>query len=405
MKIDLFNYSLKNLGQRKMRSWLTVLSILIGIMSIFAIMSFGEGLKNYMDITFEELGTNKIIMQNKEAGPPGSGSVRFTEDEINFIDKINGVEIVAPMMMANVEVKDKYAKKGRWPYIAGIPTDGDKKRLLEQMLTVDIIKGRSLKSSDRLKAVLGYLYQFPEKTFEKEVKLGDKITVNGIEVDVIGFYEEIGNPQDDQNVYLTFEGFNEIFDREDEYEFIYIETSDNVNPSDLAETIEKKFRKYRGNDEGKETFSVQTFEELMETFGSVINILNGVLVLIALISVVVAGVNIMNTMYTSVIERTKEIGVMKAIGARNGDILTIFLVEAGLLGMSGGAIGIVLGYLVAKTGGYIAKLYGLAFLKPYFPLWLILGCFFFAFFVGALAGILPAYQASKQKPVDALRYE
>ena len=133
--------------------------------------------------------------------------------------------------------------------------------------------------------------------------------------------------------------------------------------------------------------------------------LNAILVIISGISIVVAAVNIMNTMYTSVIERTREIGVMKAIGSRNRQILNVFVIESGILGLIGGILGILLGYSIAKIGQFVAKTYGLTFLKPYFPLWLIVGCLLFAFLVGAGSGLLPAVQASRQKPVDALRYE
>ena len=127
--------------------------------------------------------------------------------------------------------------------------------------------------------------------------------------------------------------------------------------------------------------------------------------LIALISLVVASVNIMNTMYTAVIERTKEIGVMKAIGARNSDILYIFIFESGFLGAVGGVLGVGLGYLVASAGGNIAAATGYSSIYPIFPWYLTAGCILFAFFVGAIAGIMPAVQASKLRPVDALRYE
>jgi putative ABC transport system permease protein len=121
--------------------------------------------------------------------------------------------------------------------------------------------------------------------------------------------------------------------------------------------------------------------------------------------VVVAAVNIMNTMYTAVLERTGEIGIMKAVGARNSDILFIFVFEAGLLGAMGGVLGVILGYIVAKIGGGIAAASGFSLLQPIFPWTLVLGCIVFAFLVGAGAGIMPAYKASRLRPVEALRYE
>ena len=143
----------------------------------------------------------------------------------------------------------------------------------------------------------------------------------------------------------------------------------------------------------------------MEMFGTFISVINGILILIALISVIVASVNIMNTMYTSVLERTREIGIMKAIGARNSNIRTIFIFESGLLGIVGGILGELLGYGISSAGGYAAKMAGFSSLQPYFSPYLIVGCLIFSFLVGAFSGLFPAIQASKLKPVDALRYE
>lgn len=114
----------------------------------------------------------------------------------------------------------------------------------------------------------------------------------------------------------------------------------------------------------------------------------------------------MNTMYTAVIERTKEIGTMKAVGARNSDVLLVFLFESGLLGFVGGAIGIVIGYGLGKSAEYGATMaLGTDLLQASFPLYLILGALAFSFVIGTLSGILPAMQAAKLKPADALRYE
>ncbi|GAG04536.1 unnamed protein product, partial [marine sediment metagenome] len=236
------------------------------------------------------------------------------------------------------------------------------------------------------------------------VSVGDKIEINDIKVKVIGFYEEIGSPTDDAQIYLSLEGYKEIFEEEN-YFFLLLRAAPDQDATVLADKIKERFRKYKGQKKGEEDFFVQTFEEIMETYTSVMNILVGILVLIALISVFVAAVNIMNTMYTSILERTREIGVMKSIGAKNRFILFMFVTESGVLGLVGGIIGIILGYGIAKFGEAIARFYGLGMLRPGFPLWLIIGCLLFAFIVGAGSGLLPSLQASKLKPVDALRYE
>ncbi|MBI2047205.1 FtsX-like permease family protein [Candidatus Pacearchaeota archaeon] len=135
-------------------------------------------------------------------------------------------------------------------------------------------------------------------------------------------------------------------------------------------------------------------------------IVNAVLVGIAAISLLVGGVGIMNTMYTAVLERTREIGTLKAIGAKNSDVLLLFLFESGMLGLVGGAIGIVLGFGISKAAEYIAAAaLGTGLLKASFSLALVAGALFFSFAIGALSGVMPAIQASRLKPVDALRWE
>jgi len=403
---DILKYSISNLWNRKLRSFLTILSILIGITAIFALISFGQGIGKYMEDFGQEMGTDKIFLMpgGGLANAPGTSNILFTEDEIEFIRKIKGVDEITGMMIdaGKVEFKDFLEK---YPYVIGISMESKEKRLVEEMFGgIGILEGRSLKKGDVLKVNLGYSYTVPNKVFKKRISVGGTIEINDVKVKVMGFYEEIGNPQDDVNVYLSVEGFKEIFDVE-EYEYLYVRAASDQNPSELAERVEEKFRKHRGLKEGEEDFTVQTFEDVMETFTNVIMILNGVLVIIALISIVVAAVNITNTMYTSILERTREIGVMKSIGARNRVILLIFVIESGLLGLLGGIIGIIFGYGIAKFAGFVSAAAGLSFLRPFFPWWLTTGCLMFAFLVGAGSGFLPAIQASRMKPVDSLRYE
>ena len=125
-----------------------------------------------------------------------------------------------------------------------------------------------------------------------------------------------------------------------------------------------------------------------------------------MISLLVGGIGIMNTMYTAVLERTKEIGVMKAIGARNSDILLLFLIESGFLGLAGGIIGIGIGAGISKTVEFVGQqMLGSPLLRASFPSWLIIGALVFAVSIGMASGLLPARQASSLQPVDALRYE
>jgi putative ABC transport system permease protein len=341
---DMLKYSIKNLWKRKLRSFLTILSILIGIMAIFALISFGQGINTYMESFGEEMGTDKVFLMpgGGFSNAPGESNILFNEDDLDFIRKIKGVDEITGMLITSGKVKFKDYRE-KYPFIIGLATESSEKKLVEDMFGgIEVLEGRSLKKGDVLKATAGYSNSVPNRMFKKAVSIGDKVEINDVEVEVVGFYEEIGSPTDDAQYYISLEGFKEIFEME-EFEYLYVRASPDQDPSELADRIKEKVRKRRGQKEGQEDFTVQTYEDVMETFTNVINILNGVLVLIALISVVVAAVNIMNTMYTSVLERTQEIGIMKSIGAKNRFILFIFMAESGLLGLIGGVIGVGLG--------------------------------------------------------------
>lgn len=402
---DLLKYSFVNLWKRKLRSSLTIISILIGITAIYALVSFGQGLQTYTEDFAKELGTDKILVQPKGfALAPGSGNVDFNQEDVDFIRKVRGVEETAGWQATSGKISFK-EKQDKFVFVSGFPAGGSELRLVREMFAgIDVIDGRELKKGDALKATLGYNYLLDKKIFEKALKVGDKIEVNDIEVEVIGFYEEVGNPQDDANVYLTTQGFEEIFDT-DRFFYIVARSAPGENPATVADRITDDLGNRRNQEEGQEDFTAQTFEETLATFTNIITIINAILIMIALISIIVASVNIANTMYTSILERTQEIGVMKAVGARNNIILFIFVAEAGTLGLVGGLFGVILGYLIASAGGAIAANAGLSLLKPIFPIWLTAGSLLFSFVIGAVSGYFPARQASKLKPVDALRYE
>ncbi len=403
MNVEEIKYSIKNVFKRKTRSFLTILSILMGITAIFTLTSFGLGIQNYVNVLAEEAGARLLYIQAQSFGVPGTDENFFiTSDEVDFIRKIKGVEQAVGLYMKVAEIKSKNQVKYNW--IVGYDTDYY--NLLFEGFGIDIEKGRQLKEGDLNKVLLGHNYQLPDTIFKKPLAVGDKVELNGNSYEIIGFVSEVGNPGDDSNIYVTERTMESLYPNvKDKFGWVMLNAEKSTSPEDLAEKIEEKLRKYRGQEEGKEDFFVQTFSDVIETFGTIINILTGVLILIAIISLIVAAVNIMNTMYTAVLERTKEIGIMKAIGARNKDIMFIFVFEAGLLGLLGGVLGVIFGYFIASLAGQIAASAGYSSLYPIFPNSLIFGCIFFAFSVGALSGLFPAIRASKLNPTDALRYE
>ncbi|MDO8480222.1 MAG: ABC transporter permease [Nanoarchaeota archaeon] len=403
MNLDIFKYSLSNLAHRKTRSLLTSLSILIGIMAIYALVSFGLGLQAYVDSLAEEAGVDKLFVQARGIGAPGTDeNFQLTQDDAEFISKIRGTDEVAPLYMKAGKIAWKDEQKYR--YLIGF--DLKQEELVSQTFATHVVAGRQLRKGETDAVALGYNYQLPQKVFKKKISVGDTIELNGKELKVVGFYSEVGNPSDDANIYISKEGFEELYpETKDTYGWMVVRASADTPAEELADRITERLRKHKGQEEGKEDFFVQTFADALATFNAIINVLKGILYLIGLISVIVAGVNIMNTMYTAVLERTKEIGIMKAIGAANHTILLVFIFESGFLGLVGGVLGVLLGWMVASVGGAAAAASGFALLKPVFPWYLTFGCIGFAFLVGAVSGILPAKQAAALRPVESLRYE
>jgi len=402
---DYFSLAFNNLRRRKLRSWLTMIGIFIGIAAVVGLISLGQGLQGYMTDTFQQMGANKLIVM------PGSGmgmgmmmpADKLTNKDLEVIKKTKGVDMVAEIVYGSSLIKFK--DKAKSQLIVGLPTD-ETADIFKEIGGFEIEEGRNLKEGDKNKIIVGYLVAKDKGLFEKGVQIRDKIIIKNKEFRVVGIMGQIGNPQDDSQFYIPLETAKEIFDKQNEYDALYVQLKQGYEPVDVAENVKKELRNSRNEKEGEETFSVQTFEQLLETFQNVFGVVQVVLVGIAGISLIVGGIGIMNTMYTAVIERTKEIGTMKAVGAKNSDILLIFLFEAGLLGLVGGLIGVGIGIGLAKAAEYGAAVYlGSPMIKASMDPIIIFGALIFSFIVGSLSGVAPAYQAAKLKPADALRYE
>ncbi len=393
---------IENFRRRRLRSWLTLLGIFIGIAAVVALSSLGLGLRQFVDEQFSALGTDKIIIQPKGSFVPGSQStIELTKDDVDAVKRVRGVSEVTGFIVNNVKVE--FNDQVRFHQMFSVPTDEGKK-LYDEINQFNVQEGRELEKGDKFKVVLGVSF-IEDDLFQPNVRVGDKIKINDREFKVVGHFERIGNSGDDRTMVVTEDAMREIFGIKERVDFILARTSKGTTTKEVADRTEKELRKFRNLEEGKEDFSIQTSEDLAESFQNTILVILVVLVGIAFISLIVGGIGIMNTMYTAVLERTKEIGIMKAIGAKNSDIMKIFLIESGLLGIAGGTIGIILGIAFSKLVEFAVGLTGNTFLKPVFPWYLILGVLLFAFLVGAISGTLPAIRASKLKPVDALRYE
>ncbi|MFP4403209.1 MAG: ABC transporter permease, partial [Candidatus Woesearchaeota archaeon] len=401
---DLIKYVSKNFFLNFTRSILSIISITFGIMAIFALLSFGQGLTKYVNDMAEDMGVDTLTAMPRGAGGPGATGTYLTKSDVDFINRQRGIDNAVGFVFNQAEIKVNLKERGKWFYIIGMPVDSQNYHFAREMFSMfDIVDGRYFSIGEKGKVILGYNYMFDGKIFQRALKTGDRIYINEKRFEIIGFFDEVGSPQDDGQIYLSTQDAEGLFNLKDKYGMIYIKAQQNTNPSDLAEYLTDRLRRHKNQKLGQEDFNIETLESQIKMFNDLVNLLNGILILIALVSVLVAGVNIANTMYTTVMERTKEIGIMKSIGAKNNYIRNIFMIESGFIGICGGILGVILGYIVASIIGYIANIAGFGMLTPYFPMWLVIACILFATLIGSLSGFLPANQASKLKPVDALR--
>ena len=392
-------YSLRNLKHRKSRSFLTLFSILIGIATIFIFISFGYGLYNYTEEFSTGSSVNKIMITSKGTSMPGMDQTfKLTDDDLRAVDKAGGVYEATGAYFTTVQAEFNNENK----YVFLVAYDPKSKLLLE-LFDIEADKGRFLRDGDTKKVFLGYNYQIPNKIFKKAIEINDIIKIDGVKMKVIGFFESIGSPQDDSQIYIINDYFEELYPNITYAEIIAEVDTNNIDK--VIQNVERNLRKERNLEEGKEDFFVQSFDDLIESFSSVLNIIVGFVILIALISVIVSAVNTANTMITSVLERYKEIGVLKSIGARNSEIFAIFLFESSFLGFVAGVLGVILGWLFSNIAGNILSNLGWGFLSPYYSTTLFVGCILFATITGAISGVAPAIKASKINIVNALRYE
>jgi putative ABC transport system permease protein len=400
---DYLIYAVNNLRSRKLRTGLTVLGIIIGVAAVVALISIGQGLQNTVLEQFEQLGGDKIIVSPKGSyfgtGQPVSDA-ELTKDDVDVVRRSRGVQDAGGLLfrLSEVNYRDEQASL----FISGFPQD-ETKEIFTSIQSIKIAQGRDLKKNDRSAALIGKLVA-EDDLMGKGMQIRSKFEIEGQRFQVVGILETFGNPADDSQIIIPLESARDLFNQPEKVDFLMAQVNKGFNPTEVALDIERNLRSFRNVEEDKEDFEVQTFEQIQETFNDVLIVIQAILIGIAAISLLVGGIGIMNTMYTAVLARTQEIGLLKAIGAQRKDILTIFLLESGLLGLGGGLLGLALGASWGFLVELAAQSVGITFKAALGPE-LIIGSLLFSFIVGGLAGIAPAISATKLSPVEALRYE
>ncbi|KYK26627.1 hypothetical protein AYK26_07325 [Euryarchaeota archaeon SM23-78] len=404
MIADYFRIAFRSLAKRRLRTYLTMIGIFIGIAAVVSLIGLGQGLRIAITSQFGFLGTDILSVQaaGVNLGPPGSGAVNpLTSDLVDKIEKINGVDMAFARYIdtGTMEFNDEQVIG----YFGSVP-EGDRRKAFEEMSNLKAEQGRLLRDDDRKGVVLGNDFS-KDDIFGRGVSSGDEITINDMEFKVVGIIERKGSFTIDQVVLMNEQTMFDFIETDvDEVDVIAVKVKDEKQIDDVQEKIEELLRKERDVDIGEEDFEVQSPQAILESLDSTLFAVQLFITIIALISLLVGGIGIMNTMYTAVLERTKEIGIMKAIGARNSTIFTLFFIESGFLGMVGGGIGIALGLIFAYGLAAIGRLaLGSELIQANVSGGLIFGALMFSFVLGTVFGVLPAYRASKLNPVDSLR--
>jgi len=405
MIADYFRHAAHSLASRGLRSWLTMLGIFVGIAAVVALISLGQGLQNYINVQFEKIGVNRIIVVPGGGGfqafQPGLSSAKLVDHDLDVVLSVRGVDMGVGIYRKVLPVS--YRGEVKTAYVVGADFG---KESVDYMQTIDFLRvdeGRYLTPSDRYSAIVGRVEATTK--FKKEIKKGDRVSIDGVDFTIVGFTPKAGDPPMDEKFEIPLATMREMYPIGKEINMINVRSKDGYNTSAVAEDIKTKLRREHGLKEGAEDFTIQTSEQLMKTFMSVIGVVQTVLSGIAAISLVVGGLGIMTTMYTSVLERTKQIGIMKAVGARNSDIMLLFLLESGMLGLAGGILGVILGLTISFGVAYVAQnFYEIELLHASADPILIIGALTFSFAVGCVSGIFPALNAARMKPVDAIRY-
>jgi putative ABC transport system permease protein len=405
---DNFNLAFKNIKERMSRSILTLLGIAIGIMAIIALMGIGEGMNVAVEGELSSLSDTIIVnvgegfsIYSPDQFLDDSGEY-LTERDIIDIERISGVKEVNTQLTGMASLSYNGEENSIYVTVTGMSIES----LNVQYGLADLDEGYLLEVGDQSKVLIGY--DIAHEYFDNEITIGSRIKVNGKKFFVNGIFSKQGFggvSTNDDLILLNTRDFEKVVG--DSNIFVASATVYNVNNVEfIASEIERVVNENHGNDDFA---SATTMSSILDSIQSIMGILQTVLIAIASIALVVASIGIMNTMLTSVMERTREIGIMKAIGATNKDIMSIFIIEGLLLSLVGGASGIILGIFGSQGVATILSNMGpgagggdLIPVVTFISIFLGLSV---SMVVGILSSLYPAWKAARMSPIEAVRYE
>lgn len=392
---EAFSMAMKNIRSSKTRSILTMLGIIIGVAAVIVITGLGSGMEKYMREQFESMGTDTLSVYIM-----GRGSQKMTVDDMQKIVDENSEYLDKMTPSVSFQGSKRVGTEDMNSNVTGVSED------FADINKLDIAQGRTLQYLDVAQrtnvCVVGSFINL--KYFGGQA-LGEKIKLNGRDFTIVGVLEEKADSTEysaDDAIYVPYSTVSRMMNIRDVDSFT-ITFKDEEMAAEAKTTLENALTEYFNG--SSDAFYVQSMSEVLDMMNQSTNMLITILTLIAGISLVVGGIGIMNIMLVSVTERTKEIGIRKALGAKERYIMSQFVIEAAATSALGGIIGIIVGYIlsfVASKVIFITLGEPLTVAPTMFAILVSVGI---SAAIGIFFGYMPAKKAARLNPIDALRYD
>jgi putative ABC transport system permease protein len=411
--LDLVGLSFGALKERRLRSGLTVLMVIIGVALMTSINGLGGGMNNYISEQLGTLGANVLIVTPYSGFGPEARSglqTKLTAQTVRTIERFSGVKYAIPFFTGGATLKS--GSESRTVSILGI----DQSKLTYIAPKISLESGSYVSPGDSSGMILGYGIAHPSNLDKPFANTGQTVSIEFSQIEnqggneklvtktkafqVRGVLSELGNQQTDSQISISLAEANALFAKAGTYDGIYVITN---NP-DQNDRVETSITKFYGKNIG-----VMSPKAIASTIQNLLGTFIGFLSAIAAVSMLVGAVGIITTLYTSVMERTREIGLLKAIGYARETVLFMFLTESFAIGLLGAVLGLVFGiggaYVLIRIMPFGGGPGGMMSINPSFSPPSLLQVFLLACGLSVLAGLYPAWRASTLSPITALKKE
>jgi putative ABC transport system permease protein len=412
---DLASIAVDTLRHRSLRSWLAILGIVIGVAAVVTLVAISFGMSDSISSSLNTLGTNIISISpggtsterigmmagggfSGDGGPPDSGfqtrqtsTITFTEADA--LRTVAGVNSLDAQVSGRAEVEYSDMK-------SSVTVVGTEPREFPKNVGVNLSAGKFLGTGDVYTAVIGA--SVANRTFKGADMLGKQIKIGGLAFRVVGILNSSGSSSfgsSDSSVYIPQKAAKALLNQTKDVSKIVVIVADGYGTAAVAKSMTEALEALHGiTDSSKDDFTVTTAESMQATVSAMTSTLTLFLGGIASVALIVGGIGTANTMFMSVLEQTRQIGVYKSLGMTGPDVLMLFVIEACIIGTVGGVLGVFLSFIISS----IVTSLGLA--VNITPVLALFGVAFSAV-VGIISGVIPARNASSIPPVEALRYE